>query len=111
MAEIQLGDKSFAAFDRVATPLDPVTFAGPCLAIGNIAAGPDMGAGGRLTTILTASIDATTVGQIGAIDYDAVGHNSPGPSAFTFFVPVGHHGKFVLSGGKPTAYVVTLVRI
>ena len=110
MAEVQLDDKSFAIFDRAATPLEPVTFAGPCLAIGSISAGQDMGQGGRQTTILTASIDTSTVGQIGAIDYN-VEHNSPGPNSITFLVPVGHHGKFAISGGKPKVYTVTLVRM
>ena len=111
MAEIELGARPVASFDLTATPMESVTFAGPCVAICCVTAGPDLAPNGwRMTSIVTGYIGAIEAGSCGAIDFQgSVGHHSLGPATLTIAIPSGHHGKFVVTGGKPKKLTITLV--
>ena len=111
MTELALGSLNVVTKDLKTTASEAVTFSGGCIATAMIAAGKDMGEGGRQTSIVHAFIDEVEVASAGVIDLDgSAGHNSAGPQSLTIAVPVGSRGRLTVEGGKPAIYKVTLVR-
>jgi hypothetical protein len=109
MTYLALGDRLLITKDFTNNSQEAIVFGGGCIASAYIAAGGDIGEGGRLTTLVTGYIDDQEVCGSGCIDYDG-GRNSPGPTTLTFAVPIGFQGKIVVSGGRPSAFKLTLVR-
>ena len=112
MQDIFLEDRLFAKFDRGSNPMEAVTFSGPCIAVGRIDGGGDLDSNGRrVASVLTGYIGADDVASCGSVDYPgSAGHHSTGPASITIAVPLGHKGKFLVTGGKPRIFTVELVR-